>query len=145
MSFRLFTFQPAPDSASGSFLVRWLNRQFSNLVVVLGQGDLATTVATITYSASMTPDVPLGRTSVITATTGAAFTINAPGQPAMGGLIRLRIVNASGGALGVITWNAIYKRSAWTSPANGFHRTIEFQYDGTNWGETMTPTVDVPN
>lgn len=99
----------------------------------------------LTYSASMTPDVYLGNEFVVTATNATAFTLNAPTNVTTGQRITLRIRNASGGALGAATWNAVFKMAAWTQPANGFSRAIDFTYDGTNWVECGRTPADVPN
>lgn len=104
-----------------------------------------TKIATITYSASMTPDASLGDMQVITATNGTAFTINAPSSGLTGQEMELMIRNTSGGALGVATFNAVFKMTAWTQPANGFSRTIYFRNDGTNWVEVGRTAADVAN
>lgn len=98
-----------------------------------------------TYSASITMSSTAGEIHSITATNGTAFTINAPTGPVTGRSLLVTIRNASGGALGAVTWNAVFKLAAWTSPANGFNRTIAFYYDGTNWIEMNRITTDVPN
>jgi hypothetical protein len=100
---------------------------------------------TITYSASMTPDASLGNEQIITATNATAFTINAPTNPATGQYLEITLRNTSGGALGVATWNAVYKMTAWTSPATAFSRTIVFRYNGTNWVEKGRTAADIPN
>ena len=103
------------------------------------------TEVTITYSASMTPDASAGDSQIITATNATAFTINAPSNPRTGQRLRITLRNTSGGVLGAATWNAVYKMTAWTNPANGFSRTIEFEYNGTNWIEHDRTAADVPN
>lgn len=99
---------------------------------------------TITYSTSMTPDALAGRTQIITVADGVAFTINAPANPVAGARITLLIRNGSGGAVGAITWNAIYKMSAWTSPANNFSRSISFEYQNTVWAQISQTGADIP-
>jgi hypothetical protein len=99
----------------------------------------------LAYSASMTPDASLANLLVITATNNTAFTINAPTNPTTDEQLKVQVRNTSGGALGAATWNAIFKMTAWTNPANGFSRTIEFVYDGTNWVEIDRTAADVPN
>lgn len=76
---------------------------------------------------------------------GGASNINAPTDPFTGKVITVKVKNTSGGAIGVITWNAVFKMSAFTNPANGFSRSVIFYYDGTNWIETHRTTADVPN
>lgn len=103
-------------------------------------------VNAITYSASMTPNPFLGSVQSITATNATAFTINAPTSGAIGGqTITIVIRNTSGGALGVATFNAIFKMTAWAQPATGFNRSITFMFDGTNWVESTRAASDVPN
>lgn len=97
------------------------------------------------YSASITIDAPTGNIFDITANNGVAFTINAPTNPQTGTRITIQIRNTSGGALGAVTWNAVFKMSAWTQPANGFSRSIEFFYNGSNWVQCSQTGVDVPN
>lgn len=99
----------------------------------------------VAYSASMTIDASVTDLATITATDGVAFTINAPTNPVSGDRLRVRIRNTSGGALGAATWNAAFKMTAWTQPANGFSRTIDFDYDGTNWIESNRSAADVAN
>lgn len=102
-------------------------------------------IATVTYSASMTPDAATGNQQTITATNNTAFTINAPSNPASGQKLNFTIRNTSGGALGVATWNAVFKMATWTQPATANNRSITFFYDGTNWVEMTRTTTDIPN
>jgi hypothetical protein len=83
------------------------------------------------YSAAITPDLALGNWIVITATNGAAFTINAPlvngaaltvANAPVGLPIVLSLLNNSGGALGAVTLNAIYKgNSGFTAGINNLN------------------------
>ena len=100
---------------------------------------------TVAYSASITIDAREGNTFEVTATNGTAFTVNAPTNPADGQVMLLTIKNTSGGALGAITWNAVFKMAAWTSPATANNRSITFVYDGTNWIERHRTASDIPN
>jgi hypothetical protein len=100
----------------------------------------------ITYSASMTPDLFVANNSIITATNGTAFTINAPLNPFHSQISTYTIRNTAGGALGAATWNAAFKLgAAWTQPANGFSRSVGFRYDGTNYIELWRSAADVAN
>jgi hypothetical protein len=131
-----------------------LNVRHSDLtdgVVVDGIGRLlpkyavAFTRIAPTYGPSVTPNAKLGNEFAITATNGTAFTVESPSNVLTGQRITIRVRNTSGGALGAITWGAAYKMAAWTSPAAGFSRAIDFQYDGTNWIEASRTPADVPN
>jgi hypothetical protein len=102
-------------------------------------------ITTVTYSASMTLDAAEGNIFIITATDGNAFTINAPSNPVIGQRISITIKNSSSGALGSATWNAAFKMSTWTNPADTNQRSIEFYYDNTNWIQVNPAGVDVPN
>jgi hypothetical protein len=90
-------------------------------------------------------------TYVINATSGIGFTVSNPDTAgahyprANGHTLTIRINNASGGALGAVTWGSQYKLGAWTAPANGYGRSITFAWDGTNWVEQTRTSVDVPN
>lgn len=110
-----------------------------------GKSPRNSLLSTITYSASMTPDASLGDSQVFTATNNTAFTINAPINRITGQIFTLTMRNVSGGALGAATWNAVFKMSAWTNPANGQSRSIAFRDDGTNYIQVYQTGVDVPN
>ena len=112
---------------------------------VSAQAALVRKLKVVTYSASMTFDASTGNEIQITPTDASAFTINAPTNPSDGQTITYMIRNSSGGALGAVTWNAVFKMSAWTSPANGNSRSITFRYDGSNWVQVSQTGVDVPN
>jgi hypothetical protein len=110
----------------------------------------STLQSTLAYSASMTPNLQTSSSFVITATNGSAFTINSPtNPPAQGGnQVRIWISNASGGALGAVSWGGSYKVPAGISyPANTYRRCYEFE-QGTAGGLYYlknSPTVDIPN
>lgn len=112
-------------------------------------GMKQTGMETVTYSASMTPDLRSGHVHRITVTDGVAFTINSPTNrdaTAPGTITTFVFRNTSGGALGAITWNAIYKMAgALTNPATGFSRSISFFDDGTNLVELYRGAADVAN
>jgi parallel beta-helix repeat protein len=99
----------------------------------------------IPYSASMTPDATSSDCFTITVTNTTAFTINTPTKGNRGQILTLTIKNASGGAMGTITWGAAYYMSAWTNPANGQNRSISFRFDGSAWVQISQTGVDVPN
>jgi hypothetical protein len=117
----------------------------SSLTVTNWKGPSRAGTYTITYSASMTPDFSGGSQQIITATNGTAFTINAPIRPVTGAMMTITIRNTSGGALGAITWNGIYGKSAFTAPATANSRSITFCYSGSLWIQVAQTGVDVPN
>ena len=100
---------------------------------------------TIPYNGTMGVDASLGNEFVINMTGGSAVTLNSPTNGKIGQRITVRLINTSGGALGTVTWGAAYKMSVWTNPANGFSRSIDFDFDGTNWIEAARTPADVPN
>lgn len=128
-------FGPLPSPVPLSFL----DDNFNAIANAIALG------ATVTYSASMTPDASQGNRQIITATNNTAFTINVPTTPSLNQSLIFTVRNASGGALGAVTWNAIFKMATWTQPANGTSRSITFYYDGTNWIEISRTPADVPN
>ena len=96
-----------------------------------------------------------GGTFLINATSNIAFLITyvqptgsaAAGFLSRGQRIRVMLKNTSGGALGPISLAATIKCAggAFPLPANGFSRTVEFVWDGTNLVEVNRTNVDVPN
>lgn len=112
---------------------------------VKNDGRLVQALTNPTYGASVAIDSSLGNIFRITATNGTAFTVANPTNAIVGQQIVVMIRNTSGGALGTVTWDTLYKLATWTSPANANSRSITFVYDSTNWVETSRTTADVPN
>ena len=90
------------------------------------------TIQLVAYSASITPDLSLGDILVLTVTNTSVFTINAPLNPTIGQRWILRLANASGGTMGVITWDATFRQGTVNRPVNGKSAVLEFYWDGTN-------------
>lgn len=93
---------------------------------------------TNTYNVAGGTNYPLAgleTTTRFNVTTGAAFTIAAPVITPKPGMVHsIILANSSGGALGVITWNAIYNLgSGIPSPADGSSTLAQFYYDGAHW------------
>lgn len=134
---------------STTFTATFASTKSANWLVTSGREDTGIRQrAIITYSASMTPNTLQGDWQIITATNGTAFTINAPTNALNlvdGAQLTITLKNSSGGALGAATWNAVFKMSTWTNPANGQNRSITFRYDSTNWVQVSQTGVDVPN
>lgn len=93
------------------------------------------------YGSVVTPDCSLGNYFTVNATTGAAFAIAVPLNPAAGMRITIEIINTSGGALGALTWNGVFKMNAFPATANGNSTAIDFRYNGTNWRQVGTPVA----
>lgn len=113
--------------------------------LIMSAAPIISARVTETYSASITSVATSGDTRVITVTNGVAFTINNPTNPQTGQRLLYIIRNTSGGAMGAITWGANMKVAGWVNPATAFSRSIEFEYDGTNWVTIDVMTADVPN
>jgi hypothetical protein len=104
----------------------------------------------VTYSAAPVLDASQGNDFVITITDGVAFVVGAPINPPPAGFtqdISITFRNASGGAHGAGTWNAVFLTQATVFPAiaNGFSRTVLFRWNGTNWVELVRTAADVAN
>jgi len=99
-----------------------------------------------TYGASVLINAFLANEFDIVVTNNTAFTITNPTNPVAGQRITIQIKNTSGGAMGIITWGGVFLYSAWTNPADGFSRAIDFVYNGTtSWVEVSRTPADVPN
>jgi hypothetical protein len=109
-------------------------------------------LTTVAYSAAPIIDASLGNFFVMTITNGTALVVGAPTNPpsaagTVGQLIWFTVKNASGGAHGALTWNAVFKTqaTAFSAVATGFSRTVAFRWDGTNWVEVVRTAADVAN
>lgn len=135
---------PVVDVKTGKMDQNWYDF-FKRLEQVVKKIRTQAPTVAPTYGATVTVDATTGDTFIITATNGTAFTIAAPLTPTNGQVATFTIRNASGGALGAITWNAVFKMPAFTSPANGNSRSVTFHFDGTNWVQRYQSAADVPN
>jgi hypothetical protein len=108
-------------------------------------------LVTVTYGAAPAIDASLGNLFVMTITDNVAFVFAAPtNPPAVAGQsqeITITCRNASGGAHGAGTWNAVFKTQATVFPAiaTGFSRSIRFRWNGTNWVEMWRSAADIAN
>lgn len=69
----------------------------------------------------------------IAATNGTGFTIANPTNLTEGRVVEYYITNASGGAMGAISWGSSFRLAgAFTNPANGQARMIRFRYHQSN-------------
>lgn len=107
-------------------------------------------LTTLTYGPSIAVDASLGNLFVVTITDAVAFVTAAPTNPPAGSaaqVITITYRNASGGAHGAGTFNAVFKTVATPFPAiaNGFSRSITFRWNGTNWVELYRTAADVAN
>lgn len=110
------------------------------------KGGMSVQRLAISQSSSIGIDSRLSTEFSINVTSNAIFTITNPTVEAdTTPRITIQVKNSSGGAMGVITWDTKYKMSAWTNPGNATSRSIDFQYDGTNWIQVSQTGVDVPN
>ena len=106
----------------------------------------AYTVLTPTYASTVSVNRAGAQRHVITVTDTNNFTIAAPsGTHAVNSPLWITIKNSSGGAVGTITWNAIFKMATFTNAADGSNRSILFLWDGSAWVEHVKTPADVPN
>jgi hypothetical protein len=98
---------------------------------------------TLTYTASITPNLNSGELFEIIATNSTAFTINGPASLATSDEFTILLLNQSGGSLGTVTWNSIYKLgSGFTSPTNSQCAILKFYvYDANNVFLTSSSNV----
>jgi hypothetical protein len=111
---------------------------------------LISNLVTVTYSAAPVIDASLGNDFVMTITDGVAIVVAAPINPPTAAQcqdITFTVRNASGGAHGALTWNAVFKTqaTAFSAVATGNSRTVFFRWNGTNWVETVRTAADVAN
>ena len=97
------------------------------------------------FGPSITFDVSGSEHFDITATSGVDFVINVPVNPVIDKTITVTVINGSGGTLGNVVWNPIFRMSPWTSPAAGHNRSIIFRFSDGHWLQLMHASVDVPN
>ena len=107
-------------------------------------GDGTSFLTTLTYGTSMALDVRSNNHFIVTATNGTAFAFTEPTNMRYGQTIDITVRNTFG-VIGTITWPSSFKMAAWTNPANGFSRSIELRWNGTNWVELNRTTSDIPN
>ncbi len=100
----------------------------------------------LVYGPAIAINAALGNVFRVVVTDGVAFAISAPTNPTNGQVIWLNVVNASGGAAGAGTFDAVFKMVSNTLAviANGTNRTVGFTYNGTNWVQIIY-SADVPN
>ena len=113
--------------------------------IIPKRAPIAQTRYTLPYSASVTIPASSGDDFVLSPTDANAFTMNAPTNPSEGQRITVKIRNTSGGNLGTVTWNSVFKMYTWSSPVNGGSFTIGFEFDGTNWVEDFRTANAVSN
>ncbi len=102
-------------------------------------------VVTLDYGSTVSTDVSRSNIFNIVATTSASFVVDAPTGSVNGRVISYTIKNSAGSALGTVTFNSVFKMSTFSLPANGFNRTWQFHFDGTNWIMRYQTAADVPN
>jgi hypothetical protein len=96
----------------------------------------------VSGAGTYTVDSQYGPEYLLTVTTGGAFTVGNPTNKVTGRTLTYRILN-SFGTMGTVTWDTNFNLgAAWTSPANGFSRSITFWCDGTKWREHSRTSQD---
>lgn len=129
----------------GNFVAGVVQRFIPNGVVIDTIG-VVNAVVNPTFGAAITVATSLGLWQRVTANAATASVLGAPDVARTGALLVVTYRNASGGVMGAVTFNAIYKiGGVFTVPANGTSRTIQFMFDGTNWVEVDRSAADVTN
>lgn len=130
------------DGKAGTHVEQIVGLNYFNAPTTILQ--LTSPVQTITQ---VTGVVNAGISSIIQINNNgtAAYTVAAPINGVEGQRITITDINSSSGVGGVYTWNAAYKLAAWTRPAAGFNRSIDFILKGSNWFEVSRTTADIPN
>lgn len=139
---------PEPGVSGGALQTRTTRLILNNLGATFDK-RVQQPLVTLTYQAAIVIDASLGDWFVCTITNATAFAIGAPSNTPVGTSqkILLTFRNASGGAHGAGTFNAVFKTAAAGFPAigNGQSRSFEFRWDGTNWVETFRSAADIAN
>ncbi len=137
-----------PDLASPGPIGGIASNTGSFTTVTIGTSVLSTQYVVVpiapTYGATVAISASAGTWNVVTATNNTAFTILNPSTPPTGTLLMITVKNTSGGALGTVTWDTLYKMATFTKPATGFQRTVLFGFNGTNYIE-LSCSPEVPN
>ena len=109
--------------------------------------------AELKYGRIVNVDASRGNVFTLAVTDRAEFTLTVPAHPPSGSTqsITFDIYNNSGGSMGAVTWpagkNGYRLAGAFIPPANGFHRTISFQFNAHNgnWYEIARAGADMAN
>lgn len=130
----VFTDQSASLTGKQNRFIRMASGQQSGVITFPGGGG------------AVTPDESFD-TGSLTVTDGVAFNFNAPTNRCDGRIFAVIFKNTSGGAMGVITFNALYKLAgAFVAPLTGNQRTYVFRDDGGgNIHEVSRTPADVVN
>lgn len=133
--------------SGGIPVVQWMGGTISSPVLAVGNA--------LTYGPTIALNMALGNEFTVTVTDAVAFVFGLPTfnlialsatVPGFDQLLRIRIRNASGGAHGAGTFNAVFKTAgAVPAIADGFSRVFEFRWNGTNLVETFRSAADIAN
>ena len=107
-----------------------------------------TTEQTLAYGATVNTDLSKGNDCILVVSDGNPFTIANPTFGPVGGVpvttgqrLTFEIVNATGGAMGAITWGSefAFRDPAFASPTSGKRRLVTFRRrSGNNWIQEAT-------
>lgn len=98
---------------------------------------------TVTFGASLTPDMKAGNTKQILLT-GNITAVNAPINGVKGQELVITFIQDGTGGRTVGGWNAKYK-ATWADTGNTANKrsTVKFLYDGANWNQIGTQSTYV--
>lgn len=97
-----------------------------------------------TYGASVAVNASNGNVAIVSASNSSDFTVANPTNASTGQPLIIMVKNTSGGTLGVITWDTLYKLGTFTKPTSGKARSVTFVYTGTHWAEVAC-SPEIPN
>lgn len=109
------------------------------------RGGFSEPLVSVPYGPTVMIDSSKANNFQINVTNRDDFTISNPLNPGIAQRITITILNSSGGSVGNIKWGPQYRMSPWISPANGYSRSIDFEYDpaANIWLEIFRSSGDV--
>jgi hypothetical protein len=128
-----------PDDLAG------LAAALGRLGMIVPDGLTGPRTAAVPAAGRVALDAPGVEEFAVVATDGSDFRVEPPARAAAGRRITVRVENRGPAALGRVTWGPAFRMSAWTSPAPGSSRSVDFRFDGARWVEVSRTPADVPN
>lgn len=107
--------------------------------------QIAQAMVTLVDGAAVAIDATLGGTFTLTCVNNNARVFGVPTGGIAGQRITVRIINTSGGALTVTTFNASIKQPALTYPATATQKEYHLLFDGAQWLVESYGPANVPN
>lgn len=106
--------------------------------------DTATNLVELVAATNVAVDAISATAFRVEATSPMSVTVDEPTNPIVGRVLTFIVVNNSGGSA-TFAWDSKFDLAGtFTSPADGYQRTITFSFDGTEWIELMRASADIP-